>query len=95
MVIERSIGEKIRSLRRKRGMTQEMLADHLLVNKATISMYENDQIDIKSSVLIEMADVLKVRPGYFIDAECKNRKDAAMVVSDIRDIVNDYFLPAS
>jgi len=90
-----SIGTKIRNLRKQRGLTQEELGERLYVNKATISMYENDVIDIKSSVIIELAEVLRTRPGYFFGDDTQTQKDAVGVIVDIRDIVNDFFLPAS
>lgn len=90
-----SIGDKIRILRKQRGLTQEELGERLFVNKATISMYENGAIDIKSSVIIELADVLKTRPGYFFEDDSSLYKDPVGVIVDIRDIVNDFFMPAS
>jgi len=90
-----SIGDKIRILRKQRGLTQEELGERLFVNKATISMYEHDAIDIKSSVIIELAEVLRTKPGYFFGDETSAQKDAVAVIVDIRDRVNDFFMPAS
>lgn len=89
-----SIGEKIRELRRSRGMTQEELGDRLFVKKSTISMYEHDEIDIKSSVIVELADILKMRPGYFFGDSGVSEKDATEVIISIRDIVDDFLLSA-
>ncbi len=36
-------------------MMQEKLAEELCVKKSTISMYENDKVDIKGSILIELS----------------------------------------
>lgn len=90
-----SVGNRIRLLRRHRGLTQEELGEKLFVNKATISMYENGLIDIKSSVIIELANALRIRPGYFFDGDIHNNMDAVGTLIDIRDIVNDFFMPAS
>jgi len=90
-----TMGDKIRTLRRQRGLTQEELGERLLVNKATISMYEHDAIDIKSSVIIELADALRTKPGYFFGDYSGRDNEAVGVILDIRDIVNDFFLPAS
>ena len=40
------------------GMTQEELAEALLTKKSTISAYENDKIDIKISILKQIAKEL-------------------------------------
>lgn len=45
-------------------MSQEQLAELLCTKKATISAYENDRIDIKSSIVLEIvAFSQKVRSG--------------------------------
>lgn len=37
------------------GMTQEELAEALLTKKSTVSAYENNKIDIKVSILKQIA----------------------------------------
>ncbi len=51
------------------GMTQEQLSDIMCVPKSTISNYENDKIDIKSSVIKELSLVLKTTPNYLLGME--------------------------
>ena len=60
-----TVGGRIRELRKKRGYTQEMLGEVMFIPKSTISAYENDEIDIKCSVIIELARALNTIPGYF------------------------------
>ena len=64
--MEKTLGQKIREYRLKRGMTQEELADKLLSKKSTVSEYENDKIDIKISVLREIAKILGVPLSRFL-----------------------------
>ena len=47
--VKRTMGTRIREMRKAAGMSQEQLAELLCTKKATISAYENDRIDIKSS----------------------------------------------
>ena len=47
-------------------MTQEELAEKLLSKKSTVSEYENDKIDIKISVLREIAKVLVIPLSHFL-----------------------------
>jgi len=54
-------------IRKNKGMTQEALAEKLLTDKSTISLYENDKIDIKSSVIAELAKVLGCTGGYLLE----------------------------
>ena len=60
-----TMGEKIRALRIVRGMPQEDLAEKMFMRKSTISAYENDLIDIISSVIVELAKALNTLPGCF------------------------------
>lgn len=47
-------------------MTQEELAKATFIPKPTISNYENDRIDIKSSVIAELTKALETDPNYLI-----------------------------
>ena len=60
-----TMGRRIRELRMLRGLTQEELAYLLYRKKNTISQYENDEVDMRASVIEQLAKVLYVRPGYF------------------------------
>ena len=50
-------------------MTQEELAGELCVKKSTVSMYENDKVDIKGSILIEISRVLDTSVNYLLVQE--------------------------
>lgn len=56
--MEKTIGMRIKECRVKMGMTQEELAEALITKKSTVSAYENDKIDIKISILKQIAKVL-------------------------------------
>ena len=53
----------------KMGMTQEELAEALLTKKSTVSAYENDKIDIKISILKQIAALLGTTVAYLADDE--------------------------
>ena len=67
--MEKTIGMRIRECRVKMGMTQEELAEALITKKSTISAYENDKIDIKISVLKDIAKVLHTNVSYLVDGD--------------------------
>ena len=48
-------------------MTQEYLAELMCIPKSTISAYENDKVDIKSSVIKDLAGLLNTTANYLID----------------------------
>lgn len=72
---EETIGQRIKAQRIRIGMTQDDLAEKLMIPKATISAYENDKIDIKSSRLIEISRVLSISPNYLLGYEKENCED--------------------
>ena len=67
--MEKTIGMRIKECRKKIGMTQEELADVLQMKKITLSAYENDRIDIKISILKEIAAGLGTTVAYLVNGE--------------------------
>lgn len=67
--MEKTIGMRIRECRLTLGMTQEEMADVLQMKKVTLSAYENDRIDIKVSILKEIAMGLGTTVAYLVDGE--------------------------
>ena len=65
--MEKTIGQRIKECRKNKGMTQEALAEKMLTDKSTISLYENDKIDMKSSVIMELAKALGCSGGYLLE----------------------------
>lgn len=60
------IGRRIRNLRLKNNMTQEELADEINISVAFISRVERGVLHINLKRLTEIAEVLKVSPGYLL-----------------------------
>ena len=61
--------KSIQECRVKMGMTQGKLAETLITKKSTISAYENDKIDIKVSILKDLAKVLCTNVSYLVDGD--------------------------
>ncbi len=61
-----TLGQRIKAQRKRIGMTQEELAEKMCVPKSTISTYETDRVDIKSSVIIELARILETTPNFLL-----------------------------
>lgn len=61
------IGEKIRSARISKGLTQEALGELLGVQKSAIAKYESGRVvNIKRSTLKKISDILSIRPAELI-----------------------------
>ena len=55
-----SIGNKIKTLRKQRGITQEQLADSIGISFQAVSKWENNQSCPDISVLPDLADVFGI-----------------------------------
>ena len=64
-----TMGGRIKEQRIKAGMTQEQLAEMMCTTKAAISQYENNKVDIKGSVIVEIAGILDTTAGYLLNNE--------------------------
>lgn len=61
------IGDRIKNLRTKRGISQVDLADKIKVSKQTLYKYENGIVtNIPSDKIEAMAEVFGVSPAYFM-----------------------------
>ncbi len=84
--MEKTIGMRIRECRVKKGMTQEALADVLYAKKSTISEYENDKIDLKFSVLKEIAKVLDTSISYLSGEQDEDIDDVMQMTIALQQI---------
>jgi transcriptional regulator with XRE-family HTH domain len=60
------IGERLRKLRKEKGINQEELADVIGVNKATVSLYEIGKNDPSDKLKIEIAKYFNISLDYLI-----------------------------
>lgn len=81
--MEKTIGKRIKECRQKKGMTQEALAEALLIKKSTVSEYENDKIDMKISVLKEVAKALETSVSYLVGEPEEDMEDDVMQLAGV------------
>ena len=84
--MEKTIGMRIRECRVKKGMTQEALAEILFTEKSTISEYENDKIDLKFSVLKEIAKALDTSISYLSGEQDEDIDDVMQMTIALQQI---------
>lgn len=83
---KKTLGERIREQRILMKMTQEELAEALHIKKSTVSMYENDKVDIKGSILVELSSALKTSPNYLLGIEDNGEMiEIAFMLSTIKN----------
>lgn len=83
-----TIGMRIREMRKVAGMSQEQLAEMLGTKKCTISAYENDKIDIKTSILLDIAEVLGCSASYLLEGQTATNQDADMEVQELKMLLD-------
>lgn len=65
--MDNMIGNKIKSLRKQRGMTQEELGNKIGVTKATINKYETGVVvNLRRPVIEQLARALDTTPAYLM-----------------------------
>lgn len=67
--MERTIGDRIKNMRKRKDLTLEELGKMVGVSKVTIFKYEGDKINIPSDRIERLADVLGCTPGYLMGWE--------------------------
>lgn len=61
-----NIGERLKNRREELGLTLEAVGEWVGVNKATIYRYETGEVDIKRTVAIALAEILRTTPSYIM-----------------------------
>ena len=90
------IGEKIKTARKKKRMTQEDLGKLVGVQKSAIAKYESGRVvNIKRSTLQKIASALNIRPSELIFEESP-KESASFHVKVISDLelmgaLKDYY----
>lgn len=66
------VGEKIKMLRKKEGLTMEQLAKRVGVSKASVHKWEAGKVDnMKRTHIAKVAEVFGVSPAYLLGFEGK------------------------
>ena len=69
-----TIGEKIKSIRIQKGLTQEVLAEKTSVSTRTIQRIENNEVDPRSYTLEKISEALNIDFAEFSNFQFENIK---------------------
>lgn len=72
--IDAQIGVRLKSARRDKGISQEMLADRVGLTFQQIQKYENAKNRISCGRIVEFAAILEVPVGYFFGEQTRENK---------------------
>ena len=81
-------GERLRQLRRARGMTQQELAEKLHMTKASVSAYETSGKYPSVEVLRKLAELFRVSADYLLGLADDNRMDFTPLTDEQFGIIN-------
>lgn len=86
-----TMGERIKQLREKNGMTQEELGEYLGVQKSAIRKYEKGSVEnIKRTSIKKMADLFKVSPAYLMCFDEQNKEVVPALTEDQHNALELY-----
>ena len=84
-----NFGERLRELRKGKGLTQQQLADRLSVAKSIVSYYESGDRFPSYDVLIRIAGLFHVTTDYLLGLERKRVIDVSgLSESEIAAVMN-------
>lgn len=61
-----NIGDRIKKLRERKGISQQQLADILRVGRETVARWENGTRDLKTAAIIDLAKYFNVTSDYLL-----------------------------
>lgn len=78
------MGERIKEMRKAKGLTQEELAQRLGLKDSAIAKYENGRVEnIKRSTIAEMAKILECSPVYLLCLDEESPAPSDFSISDL------------
>ena len=82
------LGERIREARKKRGLSQEQLADRMAMDRKTVSRYEQGEREMGISTFIQIAEALDMSPSELLPERltkkpaCNGKLEALRILSE-------------
>jgi len=83
----KDLGSRLRNLRNKKGLTQEQLADKLLISKSMVSAFETEARTPSSDIVIKLAKYFNVTTDYLYGLDNRELLDTTGVPESISSIM--------
>ncbi|MBO4884619.1 MAG: helix-turn-helix transcriptional regulator [Clostridia bacterium] len=77
-----NVGERIRELRKARGLNQDQLAELSMLNRVTIAKYESGRVEPGAQALSRMADALDVAVDDLLGRSETSDKEHGLLSKD-------------
>ncbi|MCM1168092.1 MAG: helix-turn-helix domain-containing protein [Lachnospiraceae bacterium] len=76
-MVENSLGQRVRILRQKRGLTQVQLAEKLYISESYIALIEADKRNPSMDIVTKLADYFCVTSDYLVKGGAIDYKDTS------------------
>ena len=82
MLDYKTIGGRIRAVRKLRGLSQEQLAEKVWISVTHMSHIETGQTKLSLPVLVDLANALQVSPDDLLASECRVARQSSLTEID-------------
>ena len=86
----KAFGQRIKVLRKQRGLTQQQMAAALHINIDHLSRIELGKRGISVDLLFDMADLLNVSADFLAKGTSQAEHHAKMLVAQIRELLDRF-----
>lgn len=91
--MKKSLGNKIKELRKQKQLTQSELAAMLRISPSAVGMYEQGRREPDSETLLKLCDIFNVSSDYLLGKEDVIKKENGCVeVSDVFDELTEKLM---
>ena len=81
------IGERIKEVREKNGLTQALLAKKLGISRSAVNAWEMGISVPSAQYLIELSRLFKISTDYILEIECQEKLDITFLDDDEKAII--------
>ena len=78
-----TFGQRVKKLRRDKGLTQIQLADELYISESYIALIEADKRNPSMDIMIKLADYFHVTSDYLIRGKADIREQSSIEWSEM------------
>ena len=78
-----TFGQRVKKLRREKGLTQIQLADELYISESYIALIEADKRNPSMDIMIKLADYFRVTSDYLIRGRSDIREQSSIEWSEM------------
>jgi len=77
------LGKQLKKLRTQKGLTQKQLGEYLHISKSSVGMWESEQRDPDTDMLLTLADFYGVTVDYLLGRETTTSTQQILIAETI------------